>query len=39
MANCAIWLWNMVSFIKEGIQAKYMSKKDSEAKIWTQEGW
>ena len=34
-----IWLWNMVSCIKGGIQAKGIWKQDSEANIWAQEGW
>ena len=29
-----IWLSSMVSYIKGGIQAKGISKQDSEAYIW-----
>ena len=29
-------LWNMVSYIKGGMQAK---GKDPETNIWAQEGW
>ena len=29
----------MVSYIKEGTQAKDISKQDPEANIWVQEGW
>ena len=39
IACCAIWLWNMVSYIKGGIQAKGIWKQDPEANIWAQEGW
>ena len=39
IASCAIWLWNMVSYIKGGIQAKGVWKQDREANIWAQEGW
>ena len=34
IANCAIWLWNMVSYIKGGTQAKGIWKQDPEANIW-----
>ena len=34
IASCAIWLWNMVSYIKGGIQAKGIWKQDPEANIW-----
>ena len=30
--SCAIWLWNMFSYIKGGIQAKGIWKQDPEAK-------
>ena len=33
------WLWNMVSYIKGGIQAKGIWKQDPEANFWAQEGW
>ena len=36
--NCAIWLWNMVSYIKGGMQAKGIWKQDPEVNIWAQEG-
>ena len=39
VTSCAIWLWNMVSYIKEGMQAKGIWKQDPEANIWSQEGW
>ena len=39
IASCAIWMWNMVSYIKGGIQAKGIWKQDPEANIWAQEGW
>ena len=39
IASCAIWLWNMVSYIKGGIQAEGIWKQDPEANIWAQEGW
>ena len=39
IASCAIWLWNMVPYIKGGIQAKGIWKQDPEANIWAQEGW
>ena len=32
-------LWNIVSYIKGGMQAKGIWKQDPEANIWTQEGW
>ena len=28
IASCGIWLWNMVSYIKGGIQAKGIWKQD-----------
>ena len=31
-------LWNMVSYIKGGIQAKGIWKQDPEENIWAQEG-
>ena len=34
----AIWLWNMISYIKERIQANSIWKQDLEANIWAQEG-
>ena len=34
-----MWLWNIVSYIKEGIQAKGIWKQDPDANIWVQEGW
>ena len=36
---CAIWMWNLVSYIKWRIQAKGIWKQDREANIWAQEGW
>ena len=39
IASWAIWLWNTVSYIKGGIQAKVNWKQDPEANIWAQEGW
>ena len=38
MASCAIGLWNMVSYIKGGIQGKGICKQDPEANTWVQEG-
>ena len=38
-SSCAIWLWNMVSYIKEGMQAKGIWKQDPEVNIWDQDGW
>ena len=35
----AIWLWNMLSYINAGTQAKVIWKQDPEANIWPQEGW
>ena len=32
-------LWNMISNIKRGMQAKGIRKQDPEANIWAQEGW
>jgi hypothetical protein len=29
----------MVSYIKEGLQAKGIWKQDPEASIWAEEGW
>ena len=34
IASCAIWLWNMVSYIKGEIQAKGIWKQDPEVNIW-----
>ena len=31
--------FNIVSYIKKGMQAKGIWKKDAEANIWAQEGW
>ena len=39
IASCAVWLWNMVSYIKGGIQAKGIWKQDPEASIWTHNDW
>ena len=39
IASCAIWLWNMVSYIKGGMQAKGIWKQDPEANTLAQEGW
>ena len=33
IAICAIWLWNMVSYIKGGMRAKGIWKQDPEANI------
>ena len=33
IGSCAIWLWNMVSYIKGGMQAKSIWKQDPEANI------
>ena len=38
IASSAIWFWNMVSYIKGGMQAKGIWKKDPEVNIWAQEG-
>ena len=38
IASCAIWLWNMVSYIKGRTQAKGIWKQDPEANIWAQKG-
>ena len=38
IASCAIWMLNMVSYIKEGMLARGISKQDPEANIWAQEG-
>ena len=32
-------MWNMVSYIKGGMQAKGIWKQDPEANIWVQEEW
>ena len=32
-------MWNMVYYIKGGMQAKDIWKQDPEANIWAQEGW
>ena len=37
--GCAIWLWNMVSYIKGGTQAKIILKRDLEENIWSKVGW
>ena len=37
--HCAISLWNIVSFIKGGMQVKSIWKQDPEVNIWMQEGW
>ena len=37
IASCAIWLRNMVYYVKGGIQAKDIWKQDPEANIWAQE--
>ena len=37
IASFAIWLWNMVSYIKGEMQAKGIWKEDSEANFWAQE--
>ena len=34
-----IWLWNVVSYINWGTQAKNIWKHDPEANNWAQEGW
>ena len=34
-----MWLWNMVSYIQEGMKDKGIWKQDPEANIWAQEGW
>ena len=39
IASCAVWLWNMVSYIKGGMQAKGIWQQDPEANIWAQERW
>ena len=39
IASCALWLRNMVSYIKGGIQAKDNWKHGPEANIWAQEGY
>ena len=39
IASCAIWLWNMVSYVKGGMQLKGIWKQDPEENIWAQEGW
>ena len=41
IASYAIWWWNMVSYIKGGMQAKGIWKQDPAANIWTQrdENW
>ena len=38
-ASCDIRMWNMVSYIKGGVQANGIWKQDPEANIWAQEGW
>jgi hypothetical protein len=38
IASCAIWMWNMVSYIKRGMQAKGIWKLDPEANIWAPGG-
>ena len=32
-----IWLWNMFSYIKGGMEVKGIWKQDPEANIWAQE--
>ena len=32
-------MWNMVSYIKGGMQAKGIRKQAPDANIWTQEEW
>ena len=39
IASCAIWLWNVVYYIKGGTQAKGTWKQDPGVNIWAQEGW
>ena len=39
IASCAIWLWNMVSYVKGRMLAKDIWKQDPEGKIRVQEGW
>ena len=39
IVSFAIWLWNIVSYIKGGMQDKDIWKQDPEANIWAQEGW
>ena len=40
IASCAaIWLWNMVSYIKGEMQAKSIWEQDPQVNIWAQEGW
>ena len=37
IASCAIWLLNMISYIKGGKRAKGISESDYEANIWPQQ--
>ena len=36
IASCAIWLWDMISYVKGGMQAKGIWKQDLEVNIWAQ---
>ena len=38
IAGYAIWLWNAISYIMEGTQAKSMWKQDPETKLLAQKG-
>ena len=33
-ACCAKWLWNIVPYIKGGMQAKVIRKEDTDENIW-----
>ena len=38
LSNCAIWLWNMVSYIQGRTEAMGIWKQDPDVNIWDQEG-
>ena len=39
IASCPIWLRNIFSYIKRGLQAKGIWKQDPETNIWVEEGY